>query len=110
MTPNNLQKVRTCLAGLDAVLARSRGGRADEESLLEFRRLCWSAMLLTGDGECHEQIDVLVQCAKELYAPCGEEQVDTLRGKMRTVLSAFRARLNGMGSVYGKRWRDLRAA
>jgi hypothetical protein len=110
MTPNNLQKVRSCLAGLDAVLARSRGGRTDEESLLEFRRLCWSAMLLTGDGECHEQIDVLVQSAKELYADCGDSQVDELRGRIRTVLSAFRARLNGMGSIYGKRWRDLRAA
>ena len=110
MTPTNLQKVRSCLAGLDTVLARSRGGRADEESLLEFRRLCWSAMLLTGDGECHEQIDLLVQAAKELYSDCSDEQVDNLRGRIRTVLSGFRARLNGMGSVYGKRWRDLRAA
>ena len=109
MTPN-LHKVRSCLAGLDAVLARSRGGRADEESLLEFRRFCWSAMLLTGDSECHEQIDLLVQSAKELYSECGDAQVDELRGRIRTVLSAFRARLNGMGSVYGKRWRDLRAA
>jgi hypothetical protein len=110
MTPNNLQKVSSCLAGLDAVLARSRGGRADEESLLEFRRLCWSAMLLTGDRECHEQIDVLVQSAKGLYSECSDAEVDALRGKIRTVLSAFRARLNGVGSVYGKRWRDLRAA
>jgi len=110
MTPTHLQKVRSCLAGLDAVLARSRGGRADEETLLEFRRLCWSAMLLTGDSEGHEQIDVLVQCAKALYSDCSDEQVERLRGQIRTVLSAFRARLNGMGNIYGKRWRDLRAA
>ena len=110
MTPTNLHKVRSCLTNLEALLARSRGGRADEESLLEFRRYCWSAMLLTGDGECHEQIDLLVQAAKELYSECSAEQVEQLRGTIRTVLSAVRARLNGIGSIYGKRWRDLRAA
>ena len=67
-------------------------------------------MLLTGDGECHEQIDILVQAAKELYADCEDAQVENLRGRIRTVLSGLRARLNGIGSIYGKRWRDLRAA
>lgn len=110
MTPTNLHKVRNSLAGIEAVIARSRGGHADEESLLEFRRFCWSAMLLIGDGECHEQIDILVQSAKVLYSDCSGDEADNLRGRIRTVLSGLRARLNGMGSIYGKRWRDLRAA
>jgi hypothetical protein len=110
VTHADLQKVRSHLAGIEAVLAKSHGGSPDDESLLEFRRLCWAALLLAHDGECHEQIDLLVQCAKDLYSERDHDRVDVLRGKIRMALSAFRARLNGLERGYGKRWRDLRAA
>ena len=63
-------------------------------------------LLLTDDPECHEQIDQLVQYAKDLYSERENHRVDLLRGKIRMVLGAFRARLENVG--YGKRWRDLR--
>jgi hypothetical protein len=110
MTPSALHKVRSCLAGIEEVLAKSPGGSADEESLLEFRRLCWSALLVAPDVECHEQIDLLVQYAKDLYSEQPQERVEMLRGRITTVLDAFRARLDGIERGYGKRWRDLRAA
>lgn len=110
MTHADLQKVRNCLAGIEEVLARSHGGRVDDESLLEFRRMCWSALLLADDGECQEQIDLLVQYAKDLYSEREQHRADILRGKIGMVLGAFRARLDGIESGYGKRWRDLRAA
>lgn len=106
----DLQKIRDCLAAMEALLARARGGADDDEALLEFRRLCWAALLLADDGECHRQIDLLVQYAKDLYSGQDDERVDTLRGGISTALGAFRARLNGLERGYGKRWRDLRAA
>ena len=117
MTQAGLQKLRSQLAGLESVLAKSHGGWADEESLLEFRRLCWEALLLVNDAEYHEQIDLLVQYAKELYSDDAHHRwdvgpvfgADILRRKIRMVLAAFRARLDG-AERYGKRWRDLRAA
>ncbi len=72
MTHADLQKIRSHLAAVEAMAAKAPGGRADEESLLEFRRLCWAALLLTDDAECHEQIDLLVQYAKELYSGARE--------------------------------------
>ena len=110
MTHADLQKVRSHLAAIEALLAKTHGGAADDESLLEFRRLCWAALLLAHDGECHEQIDLLVQCAKDLYAEREHDRADALRDKIRMVLSAFRTRLNDLERGYGKRWRDLRAA
>jgi hypothetical protein len=110
MTHTDLQKLHDALAGIEDVLARAHGGRADDDALLEFRRLCWEALLLADDSGCHEQIDVLVQCAKDLYSECEHHQVDILRGKISTALGAFRARLHGLEGGYGKRWRDLRAA
>lgn len=110
VTHADLHKVRTYLAEMEVVLAKPHGGAADDESLLEFRRLCWAALLLADDGECHQQIDLLVQCAKDLYAERDHDRADVVRDKIRTVLSAFRARLNGLERGYGKRWRDLRAA
>jgi len=106
----DLQKVRRSLAGMEAVLAKSHGGAADDESLLEFRGLCWAALLLADDSECQEQIDLLVQCAKDLYSERDHERVETLRSEISRALSALRARLNSLESGYGKRWRDLRAA
>lgn len=105
-----LDKIHHCLAAIEALFAKTRGGVVDDESLLEFRRLCWAALLLTDDVECHRQIDLLVQYAKDLYSEQEAEDVDALRGKIRTALSAFRARLHGLQHGYGKRWRDLRAA
>lgn len=110
MTHADVQKIRSHLTGVEAVLAKSHGGHADEDSLLEFRRLCWAALLLTDDGECHEQIDLLVQYAKDLYSGHQHDRVDALRGKIRAALGGFRARLNSLEGGYGKRWRDLRAA
>jgi hypothetical protein len=119
MTNADLQRARSHLDGLEAVLANSHGGWADEDSLLEFRRLCWAALLVVDDGECQQQIDLLVQYAKDLYSDRGHQRwdvgpvfgADILRRKIRMMLSACRVRLNGIeGGRYGKRWRDLRAA
>jgi hypothetical protein len=117
MTPAGLQKIHRHLTGLESVLAKSHGGWSDEESLLEFRRLCWETLLLIEEPECHEQIDLLVQYAKDLYSDEAHHRwnvgpvfgADILRRKIRMVLAAFRARLDGV-ERYGKRWRDLRAA
>jgi hypothetical protein len=110
MKHNELHKIRYYLAALETLIARTRGGIADDESLLEFRRLCWAAMLLAQDAECQHQIDLLVQYAKDLYSEQDAERIDALRGGIRTALSAFRARLHGLQHGYGKRWHDLRAA
>jgi hypothetical protein len=110
MTNADLNKIINHLAAIGAVLASSHGGRADDESLLEFRRACWSALLLADDGECQALIDLLVQRAKELYSDCERPRVEILRGEVARLLDAFRARLAGLGGGYGKRWRDLRAA
>ena len=112
------QRFRSYLDGLETLLAKSHGGWADEQSLLEFRRLCWAALLVADDPECQEQIDLLVQYAKSLYSDRDHHRwdlgplfgVDVLRRKIRTVLGAARARLGGADRAYGKRWRDLRAA
>jgi hypothetical protein len=100
MTRSNLQKVRSYLATLEAILAKSQAGWATDESLLEFRRLCWAALLVADDSECQEQIDLLVQYSKDLL----------LHDRIRTVLRTFSARLTSIERGYGKRWRDLRAA
>ena len=110
ITQADLDKLRSALAGIEAVLASAQGGRDDDESLLEFRRMCWAALLLVDDSECQEQIDILVRSAKELYSQCELERVEALRGNIRTALGAIRARLPGLEGGYGKRWRDLRAA
>ena len=96
MTHADFRNVRSHLAGIEALLAKSPGGSADDESLLEFRRLCWASLLLAHDGECHEQIELLVQYAKDLYSERDQDSVDVLRDKILGALSAFRARLNGL--------------
>lgn len=108
MTHANLQKVRSYLATLEAILAKAQAGWASDESLLEFRRVCWAALLVANDSECQEQIALLVQYSKDLFSQRG--CVDILRDRIRTVLRTFSARLNGIERGYGKRWRDLRAA
>jgi len=110
MTNADLNKIINQLATLETVLARSHGGRGDDESLLEFRRACWSALLLADDSECQALIDLLVQRAKELYSDCERPRVETLRGEIARLLDEFRGRLASLGGGYGKRWRDLRAA
>lgn len=108
MTHTDLQKVRSYLATLEIILAKSQAGWATDESLLEFRRLCWAALLVADDSECQEQIGLLVQYSKELFSERG--RLDILRDRIRMVLRAFSARLTGIERGYGKRWRDLRAA
>src|SRR5687768_11026346 len=108
MTHTNLQQVRSYLATLEAILAKVQSGWATDESLLEFRRLCWAALLVADDSECQEQIDLLVQYSKDLFVERG--RVDIVRDRIRTVLRSFSARLTGIERGYGKRWRDLRAA
>jgi hypothetical protein len=110
MTQVAVHKIRSYLTAVEALLARSQGGREDDESLLEFRRLCWAALLLADDAECHAQIDLLVQHAKQLYSGREQDRADALRGYIGATLAGFRARLNAIESSYGKRWRDLRAA
>ncbi len=90
--------------------ATKGAGAGDEESLLEFRRLCWAALLLVDDAECQAQIDLLVQHAKELYSDGDAGRVEAVRGKIRGALHALQTRLRALEGGYGKRWRDLRAA
>ena len=110
MTQAGLQEIREHLGAIETLLANAHAGRTDEDSLLEYRRHCWAALLLTDDLECHEQIDVLVQHAKDLYSGRDGQRMDALRGRIRAALGAFRLRLASLEGGYGKRWRDLRAA
>jgi len=110
ITQGHLEKIRGALAGMEAVLGRSHGGCDDDDALLEFRRMCWAALLLMDDSEAQELIDLLVQYAKDLYSEGESRDVDRLRGQMRSALVALRARLHAIEGGYGKRWRDLRAA
>lgn len=110
ITHGHLEKIRSALFGIEAVLATSQGGRADDDALLEFRRMCWAALLLMDDSEAQELIDLLVQHAKDLYSEGESRDVESLRGKIRSALAALRERLHAIEGGYGKRWRDLRAA
>lgn len=103
MTNSDIQKVRNHLASLEAMLGKRFHG-ADDEALLEFRRVCWAAMLLVEDVDFQDQIDLLVRCAKEFRG--GEDMKD----KMSALLAVCHARLEAVEGGYGKRWRDLRAA
>ena len=103
MTNSEVQKVRSHLASLQAMLDQRLNG-ADEEALLEFRRVCWAALLLVADVDFQDQIDLLVRYAKEFGG--GEDMKD----KMNAALAACSARLDAVEGGYGKRWRDLRAA
>jgi len=99
LEPRNFQDY---LAGLEAVLAKSHGGWADEESLLEFRRLCSSALLVAADSARHAQIGLLVRYAQDLYSDRAHHRwdigpvfgADILRRKIRMTLSACRAQLH----------------
>lgn len=104
MTNNDIQKVRSHLASLQTMLSR-RFDAADDDSLLEFRRVCWATLLLVEDVDFQDQIDLLVRYAKEFFRG-GED----LKDKMNAVLATCYARLEAVEGGYGKRWRDLRAA
>ena len=110
ITQGHLEKIRNALGGMEAVLAKSHGGHDDEDALLEFRRMCWAALLLMDDSEAQELIDLLVQYAKDLYSEGESRNVESLRGRIRSALAALRARVHAIEGGYGKRWRDLRAA
>jgi hypothetical protein len=105
MTNADVQTVRSHLATLEVMLQKRFAG---EESLLEFRRLCWAALLLVDDAGCHAQIDLLVQHAKDLFR--GGDAADGVKSKLSAALAACSARLDMVEGGYGKRWRDLRAA
>ena len=116
--PRSTQDIQGYLAGLEAVLAKSHGGWADEESLLEFRRLCLSARLVAEDSDCHQQFDLLAQYAKDLYSDHAHHRwdigpvfgADILRRKIRMTLSACRARVNGVGRSFNSTVPGLPAA
>ena len=110
MTQADLDKVRGSLAAIEILLARTPAAAPNDDALLEFRRHCWSILLQAHDTECQDQIDLLVQHAKDLYSGIESHRVDALRGKIRMVLSGMRTRLESLEGGYGKRWRDLRAA
>jgi hypothetical protein len=110
MTQGHLEKIRSALAGMEAVLASSHGGHNDDDALLEFRRLCWATLLLMDDSEAQQLIDRLVQSAKDLYSEGEGRDVETVRTEIHSALDALRARLHAIEGGYGKRWRDLRAA
>lgn len=104
MTNSEIQKVRSHLASLEAMLGQRFNG-ADDDALLEFRRVCWAALLLVDDVDFQDQIDLLVRYAKEFFRG-GEAMKD----RMNAALTACHARLEAVEGGYGKRWRDLRAA
>ena len=108
MTNTDVQRVRNHLATLEGMLEQRFGESADEEALLEFRRVCWAALLLVHDADFQEQIDLLVQHAKELFR--GGEAANEAKIKLSAALAACSARLHMVERGYGKRWRDLRAA
>jgi hypothetical protein len=108
MTNADVQRVRNHLAALEVMLHKRFAGAGDEESLLEFRRLCWAALLLVDDAECQAQIDLLVQHAKDLFR--GGDAADGVKSRLDAALAACSARLDMVEGGYGKRWRDLRAA
>jgi hypothetical protein len=108
MRYTDVHKVRSHLATLEAMVERRFSDRADDEALLEFRRVCWAALLLVRDADFQEQIDLLVQHAKELFR--GGDAASDARINLRVVLAACSARLYLAERGYGKRWRDLRAA
>ena len=119
MTPQKLRIVQGYLAELEAVLARSHGGWADEDSLLEFRRVCAAIALVVEDSGYRERIDLLLQYAKELYSDRAHHRwdigplfgADILRRKLRMTLSACRARAYGSDAPqpYGSIARGLPA-
>lgn len=104
MTNSEIQTVRSHLGSLQTMLVR-RFDAADDESLLEFRRACWAALLLVADVDFQDQIDLLVRYAKEFFRG-GEDMKD----RMNAVIAACHVRLDAVEGGYGKRWRDLRAA
>jgi hypothetical protein len=108
MTNADVQKVRTHLATLGAMLQKRFGHSADEEALLELRRVCWAALLLVHDTDFHDHIDVLGQHPKELCR--GGPAATGAKAKLGAALAACNARLDMVEGGYGKRWRDLRAA
>jgi hypothetical protein len=108
MTNADVQKVRNHLATLEAMLEKRFGDSADEEALLEFRRVCWAALLLVHDADFQERIDVLVQHAKELFR--GGDAANGVKTKLGVAIAECSARLLMVERGYGKRWRDLRAA
>jgi hypothetical protein len=108
MTHAELQRIRNHLAVMEGLIANAQpAAGGDDEALLEFRSLCWTVLLLADDAGCQQQIDLLVQYAKELYA--GAEPHAAKR-KLHLALASFRDRLTNLERGYGKRWRDLRAA
>jgi hypothetical protein len=108
MTNADVQKVRSHLATLEAMLQKRFGHCADEEALLEFRRVCWAALLLVHDADFQEHIDLIVQHAKELFG--GGHAASGVKAKLGAALITCNARLDMVEGGYGKRWRDLRAA
>ena len=94
---------------MEAVLAKSHGGRDDDDALLEFRRMCWAALLLMDDSEA--RADRQPGAARE--GPVFRGRKPRRReppGSIRSALGALRGRLQAIEGGYGKRWRDLRAA
>ena len=108
MRYTDVQKARSHLATLEAMVEKRFTDCADDEALLEFRRVCWAALLLVRDAQFQAQIDLLVQHAKELFRD-GEAGND-VKDKLGAALAACSARLHMFERGYGKRWRDLRAA
>jgi hypothetical protein len=104
MTHAHIQRVRLFLVLLERVLGRSHGGWADYDSLGEFRRLCWGALVLADDVECQAQIDLLVQYGNDLFSDHDHQKweaapligVDALRFRIRGALASLRARLDAM--------------
>ena len=111
LKPRNLQEY---LVELESVLAKSHGGWADDESLLEFRRLCASALRVAGGSGCHEQVGLLAQYAKDLYSDHAHHRwdigpvfgADILRRKIRMTLSRLSIPqfLTGQPGAFGERF------
>ena len=108
MRYTDVQKARSHLATLEAMVEKRFSDRADDEALLEFRRVCWAALLLVRDAEFQAQIDLLVQHAKELFRD--GDAANDVKGKLGAASPRAARACDMVERGYGKRWRDLRAA
>jgi len=117
MTHIDPQDVRDHLAAMQAVLAKSHGGWADEDSLLEFQRHCWAALHAAGD-DARDQFDLIAMYARDLFSDDLHQRwtvgplfgVDILRRKITRTLIALATQVDTRWIQAAAGQRDLRAA
>ncbi len=92
--------LRSYLSTLGRILDRSHGGWADLESLEQFQRACWAALLRTEDRDWQAKLELLLHYARALFSEDDHHRwdvgpvfgVDVLRRKIQRVLISFSVR------------------